>query len=162
MCERLPLNRRWCGSHLLALSCLRAQIIAVCLVALSVTPVHAVTYYVRKTGNDGNSGTATNQAWLTIDKAAATVVAGDVVYVGAGTYTEEVKPTNDGTSTNWIRFIADTSGTHTGDAGTVLIWGDGATALTLDDDDYYEWNGFKFTAERVKIRRRHGVSADEL
>jgi len=50
-------------------------------------------YYVAKNGSDSNPGSE-SQPWLTIQKAADTMVAGDTVYVKAGTYTEQVTPQN--------------------------------------------------------------------
>lgn len=44
-------------------------------------------YYVAKNGNDSNPGTE-SQPWRTIQKAAETLVAGDTVYIKAGTYNE--------------------------------------------------------------------------
>jgi hypothetical protein len=52
------------------------------------------TYYVRPDGNDGNAGTgsATNQAWRTIQKAlgATGIASGDTVYIAPGLYGEQV------------------------------------------------------------------------
>lgn len=39
-------------------------------------------------GNDANAGTAKGTAWLTVEKALATVAAGDTVNINAGTYVE--------------------------------------------------------------------------
>lgn len=66
----------------------------------------ATQYYVRKDGNDGNTGTADTSggAWLTIQKAADTMVAGDTVTVGAGTFSERVTSSTSGTSGNEITF----------------------------------------------------------
>lgn len=79
------------------------------------------TYYVRKSGNDGNSGTSPSSAWLTITKAANTVAAGDTVYVGAGVYRELVTMVASGSSGSPISFIADVDGKQTGDAGLVIV-----------------------------------------
>jgi hypothetical protein len=74
-------------------------------------PLLAATYYVSKMGNDSYNGTET-QPWLTIQKAAQTVTAGDTVYVQPGTYNERVTcSTASGTEASPIRFIA--SGTVT-------------------------------------------------
>lgn len=54
--------------------------------ALWSGPAWANTYYVRTTGNDSNPGT-TGSPWLTIQKAANTMVAGDTTIIGDGTYT---------------------------------------------------------------------------
>jgi len=76
-----------------------------CLIALMLLPVaaSAATYYVAKTGSDSNPGTEA-QPWLTITKAANTMVAGDTVYVKAGTYSEQVIPANSGTSGSYITY----------------------------------------------------------
>lgn len=63
------------------------------------------TYYVAKTGKDTNPGTA-SQPWLTIKKAANTVIAGDTVYVRGGTYAEKVLITRKGSAGNYITFSA--------------------------------------------------------
>jgi len=52
-------------------------------------------YYVRPGGSDTNAGTgpASNQAWLTIQKALSNtsgLVGGDIVYVAPGHYFEQV------------------------------------------------------------------------
>jgi hypothetical protein len=47
-------------------------------------------YYVTKFGKDSNAGTSENAAWLTIQKAADSAVAGSTVYIGPGTYDETV------------------------------------------------------------------------
>ncbi|MCP4151559.1 MAG: DUF1565 domain-containing protein, partial [bacterium] len=66
-------------------------------------PGYCTDYYVAKTGNDSNAGTEA-APWLTIQKAANTLQAGDTVYIKAGTYGEQVKPQNSGTSGNLITY----------------------------------------------------------
>lgn len=78
-------------------------------------------YYVRKTGSDSNAGTSTGAAWLTVDKAANTVAAGDTVYIGAGIYRELVTMDTAGTSGSLITYVGDVTGVYTGDAGPVII-----------------------------------------
>lgn len=68
--------------------------------------VHATTYYVAKTGNDSNPGTSTNQAFLTIQKAASLMNAGDTCYIFSGTYRETITPTHSGTSNAPVVFTA--------------------------------------------------------
>lgn len=80
-------------------------------------------YYVRKSGNDDHTGLSPDEAFLTIQKAAQTMTAGDMVFVGAGDYAEEVSPHNSGTSENKIIYVADVSGGYAGDAGDVKISG---------------------------------------
>jgi parallel beta-helix repeat protein len=59
-------------------------LILVCAVSLSF----AKTYYVKPTGNDANNGTSETTAWQHVQKACATLVAGDTVLIRAGTYAE--------------------------------------------------------------------------
>src|SRR3989344_9120359 len=60
------------------------------------------THYVATTGNDANPGTQ-NQPWRTIQKAADSVVPGNVVCVRGGTYAG-VTITRSGTETAPITF----------------------------------------------------------
>jgi hypothetical protein len=81
------------------------------------TLADAATYYVRTDGHntncngtvdasDASTGTA-NCAWLTVQKAADTMVAGDTVIVGNGTYVEaDTVITTSGTSGNPITYQA--------------------------------------------------------
>jgi parallel beta-helix repeat protein len=67
-------------------------------------PVYGAAYYVdASNGNNSNPG---NEAkpWLTIQKAAETLVAGDTVYIKEGTYIERVIPLNSGSSNNYITY----------------------------------------------------------
>ncbi len=82
------------------------------LLLLMVAQLSAATRYVRKDGNNANTGSADNAggAWLTVQKAAETVTAGDIVYVRQGTYTEWVTNINSGTAGNQIIFEGEKSG----------------------------------------------------
>ena len=90
------------------------------LILMLTCPLMATTYYVAKSGNDNNAGTQA-APWLTIGKAASTMVAGDKVIVSAGTYAEKVTPANSGTSSARITYEADFS------AGDVIIDATGET-----------------------------------
>jgi hypothetical protein len=59
------------------------------------TAAFAREYYVAKTGSDTNPGTL-DQPFLTIQRAASVMVAGDTVYIRTGTYRETVRPANSG------------------------------------------------------------------
>jgi len=65
----------------------------------------APAYYVAGNGNDANPGTEA-QPWLTIQKAANGLQAGETVYVKAGTYYEKVDVMNSGSAGNYITFAA--------------------------------------------------------
>lgn len=72
---------------------------------LEAGDAYAAVYYVAKTGLDGNPGTEA-QPWQTIQKAAATMTAGDTAYVRSGTYNEQVTPVNSGNAGAWITLKA--------------------------------------------------------
>lgn len=61
----------------------------------------AINYYVAKTGNDANAGTLLSP-YLTIQKGVNSAVAGDTVFVKAGTYNEYVTFNASGTVGNPI------------------------------------------------------------
>jgi hypothetical protein len=63
----------------------------------------ATTYYVAGNGNDSNTGVL-SAPWKTVQKAAATAVAGDTVYVRGGTYQGNLFPKNSGTVGGYITF----------------------------------------------------------
>ena len=63
------------------------------------------TYYVAPTGNDSNPGTL-SEPWRTIQHAAGALIAGDTVYIRAGTYRERVVPANSGSAGNVITYAA--------------------------------------------------------
>ncbi len=85
----------------------------------------ANVYYVAPPplGNDANLGTQT-APWATIQHAAETLVAGDTVYIMAGTYNERVVPQNSGNAGSPITYAA-----YPGETATI----DGS-AVTLPDD----------------------------
>ena len=56
--------------------------------------------------SDENPGTSTGLPWKTIKKANDTLTAGQTVFVGAGTYEEEIKPKNSGTDGALITYVA--------------------------------------------------------
>jgi hypothetical protein len=103
------------------------RLIAYLLLAASA---QAAQYFVRSDGSNSNLGTTNSSggAWLTIQKAATTMVAGDTVTVQAGTYTEDITSGASGNSSNRITFNTN---------GTVYIQG----RLTLSHD-YITFDGF--------------------
>lgn len=123
---------------------------ALVVVFACVAPAGATDYYVRLGGNDTSSGTSPASAWRTIDRAMDAVVAGDTVYVGAGTYDEQVRVTASGTPDNPIRLVADTGGSWTGDAGEVVV---------TDDNDVIEASGPSHVHVEGFTLRARGSSA---
>jgi len=68
------------------------------------TPTGSI-YYVAKNGDDNNPGTE-QLPWLTITKAANTLIAGDTVYIKEGIYNEQVIPQKSGTPGNYITYTS--------------------------------------------------------
>lgn len=71
------------------------RILAVLLSACGV--LNAASYYVAKTGSDSNDGSS-GAPFLTVQKGINTAVAGDTVYVAAGTYAENIATVRSGSS----------------------------------------------------------------
>lgn len=131
----LPLGLRPHGTPLIAEVTPTSTVYLPLILRLTVhTPPY---YFVSPTGSDQNPGSFT-QPWKTIQKAANTMVAGDTVYIRAGTYPEQVIPQNSGSADNYISYIA-----YPGETVTI----DGAS-LSLDT-----WDGlFHIRAHRAYIR----------
>lgn len=123
------------------------------LILLSTFNSEAAIYYVAKDGDDSNPGTFA-LPWATIQHAADTLVAGDVVYVRAGTYNEMVIPMHSGASGAQITYAA-----FPGD--TVTIDGQGISVpeycglFYLTGVDYIKVEGF-----RVIHSNQAGILAD--
>ena len=83
-----------------------AIILAIALLSGSLS---AATYYVEKSGKDSNAGTQ-SAPWLTIGKAAATMVAGDEVIIGDGDFDEHIQETTSGASGQTITYKAKNPG----------------------------------------------------
>ncbi len=86
----------------------------------SVLARQATIYYVATTGDDDNPGTI-DLPWQTIQKAANTLVAGDTVYIRAGTYPEQVIPQNSGSAGQYITYAAYPGETATIDGTGVVV-----------------------------------------
>ncbi len=102
------------------------------------------TYHVAPapTGSDSNPGTETHP-WATIQKAADTLIAGDTVYIRAGTYQEQVIAQNLGSAGNYITYAAYPGETVTID-GTGLTLPDYETGLfVLEDVSYIKVSGLR-------------------
>ncbi|NIM17494.1 MAG: DUF1565 domain-containing protein, partial [Candidatus Aminicenantes bacterium] len=112
-------------------------IILIIIAVVTCGQAYAANYYVAKSGNDANPGTEA-QPWLTIQKAADTMVAGDTVYIKAGTYKERVIPQNSGSAGNYITYTA-----YSNDA--VIIDGSG---ISLP----YDWGGLVDISQRAYIK----------
>ncbi len=89
----------------------------------SAQPSQARTVYVRVFGNNANDGLSPGRALATVAMAAGDTRGGDVVIVGPGRYVEgDHNPDGNGRRGEVVRFVADPTGTLTGDApGSVVI-----------------------------------------
>lgn len=90
------------------------------------------TYYVRKSGSDGNNGLSSTTAFATIGKAASVMSAGDTVRVGAGIYNETVVPAQSGATSTPVSYIADRNGFYTGDKGATVLDGKNSLCHAFD------------------------------
>jgi len=99
------------------------------------------TYYVATTGSDSNPGTIA-QPWRTIQKAANTIVAGDTVYVRAGTYQERVVPQHSGSAGQYITYVAYAGETAIID-GTGVVVPEYCGLFDLTGRDYIRVSGLQ-------------------
>lgn len=83
------------------------------IILLSISTTFGATYYVNVAAGAGGDGSAGNP-WDAISDATAAVVAGDTVIVASGTYAESPTESTDGTSGNYITYVADGTVTITG------------------------------------------------
>lgn len=113
------------------------------LTALTTSAASAsgTTYYVAPNGNDSNPGTEANP-WLTIQRAADTLQAGDTVYIKAGTYNEQVIVKNSGNANNWITFTSYPGGTVIIDGSGLDLGGWGAL-FQINDKSYVKVSGLQ-------------------
>ena len=107
------------------------------IILLFIIPFNlsAHTYYVATNGNDNNPGTET-QAWASLQKAASTLMAGDTVYIKAGTYHERVIVQNSGTLNHDIVFSNYQNDVVTVD-GSGISWGGSWNGLFDISDKHF-------------------------
>lgn len=84
--------------------------------------------FVRSAGSDANDGRSPLAAWATLAFAVGQLAPGDVLYVGAGTYTDPLLITTVATAAQPLTIRGDKTGEFTGDAGEVLLDVGGASA----------------------------------
>src|SRR5262249_36441360 len=88
---------------------LRARVLCATVACLAFpASALATTYYVSPGGNDGAAGSQA-APWRTLAKANAALMAGDAVIIAPGTYADQIKPQNNGTSTQRISYIGSLS-----------------------------------------------------
>lgn len=109
--------------------------------------------YVRPSGSDSNGGTSASDAWLTLGKAlgASGAADGDVIWVGAGTYREQITVGMTSPTTT-TRVVGDVDGAMTGDVGEVRVTG-------YDIDDHVLPSG---SATTLDLAGRHFLQFEKI
>jgi len=119
------------------------------ILLVGVSLVFAATYYVAKTGDDGNVGSEA-EPWLTISHAVPLVVAGDSVWVKAGTYDESL----------WVR------GCKAGTAAAPIVfksydgWSTIINGWVQLDSAYYYLEDFKVSPDSNGIVQVIKINGD--
>jgi len=112
------------------------------------------TYFVSSNGNDSNPGTVTNP-FLTIQKAADTMIAGDICYIRQGSYHETIiMDDNDGSDGSTIIFSAY-DGERVVLDGTMLldvVWEVYSGSIWKTTLDFPVWQLFAQRQEMVMAR----------
>lgn len=110
--------------------------------------------YVGAGGNDGNAGTSWATRKLTLNGVEDTpVVAGDIVYVGPGTYREVLTVDVNGSAGNPITYIGDYTGANTDGVG-------GVVRITGSDNDQTAARAQCITATTKTYRTFQGFALD--
>lgn len=104
------------------------------LIAGGTSATEEVYYISTLSGSDTNDGTIT-QPWKTISKANSTLVAGDTVYLRAGTYGETIRPDNSGAVGMYITYAVYGS-------ESVIIT-DVESGVDLSERSYVNVDGFR-------------------
>jgi len=102
----------------------------------------ATIHYVAPTGDDDNPGTF-DLPWQTIQKAANTLVAGDTVYIRAGTYPEQVIPQNSGSAGQYITYAAYPGETATIDGSGISLPDDLVGLFHISGKEYVRVSGLR-------------------
>ncbi len=142
----------------------RIIIAAITILLIGFMNSYGESYFVAKNGDDSNPGTFI-EPFLTINKAAKSAVAGDIVYVREGTYKERVLPINSGKPGKLITYknfeneqvIIDASGLGQGImlAGAYYIRIQGFTVLNSThsgihiQDRFGNEGGYNFIQENT-------------
>jgi parallel beta-helix repeat protein len=91
-------------------------------VTFSAVPLPLTVLYVRKSGDDENTGGTPSEALRSITRATQLATANTTIIVGPGTYLENYVGPGSLTPSGPVRFTADSTGDLTGDpAGPVLV-----------------------------------------
>jgi len=92
---------------MITLKCNRSIIAGIIssFIVFNISVTEAKIFYVSPSGDDSNPGSK-HRPWLTIQKAANTLTAGDTAYIMSGTYSEHIIPKNSGNQENSVVYTA--------------------------------------------------------
>ena len=107
-----------------------------------VLAVQGAVFYVAPDGNDSNPGTEA-RPWRTIQQAADTLVAGETVYIRAGTYEEQVIPQNSGNAGNYITYAPYSGETVTIDGDSITLPTYETGLFVVEDTNYIKVSGMR-------------------
>lgn len=112
------------------------------------------TRYVGKGGSDSNDGLSWANRKLTFTGVEDTpVAAGDIIYVGAGTYREKLTCDVSGSAGSLITYIGDVGGAYTDGVG-------GAIRLTASDNDQTDTRDYALDMGARTHRMFRGIQFD--
>ncbi len=122
---------------------LRCQLVLAAVILTMSSPAFGqMNYFVSTTGNNGNSGTAIDQAWQTIQYACDHASAGDIINVLAGTYYESINITTSGSPGNLLTL-------QNYNSDEVIVSGSNLPAygylLKIENQSYLRIYGIKFS-----------------
>ena len=103
-----------------ALNAPKRVLLTLACLLLGVGPAAAATYYVTTGGSDTNAGTQA-APWRTLAKANATLVAGDVCRIAAGTYTDNILPAVNGSAGARISYVGSLASPASVVVGSIYI-----------------------------------------
>jgi len=118
-------------------------------------------YYVKKNGDDSNNGLSPDFSFLTISKALSKAEAGDMIFVGAGTYNENLIFQSSGISGSDITLFADFDGKYTGNYGDVILSATSTYGIEMSGRNFITIYGFKiknFTESGIYISNSGNIN----
>lgn len=123
-------------------ACSRLLLVLLLVLCWGAESAFGAQYYVALNGNDINPGTS-SAPWQTITKAADTLVAGDVVSIGSGTYRERLMPRNSGSNGNYISYTAQAGAVVVIDGATVTLPSYDSGLIHIEDKGYIKISGLQ-------------------
>ncbi len=112
------------------------------------------THYVATTGLDTNNGTSISTPWKTVQKAATSAVAGNVVCVRGGTYNEKVTLNVSGTASAYITFQNYAGETPILDGTGITIPAADNGMIFIVDKSYVVFKGFEIQNYKTSTKNR--------